>query len=72
MDAFKKGANLSAVRMLFTNLRKERDGRLKERIILLEINRINISAVMFSALLLRDLVRLDGMPIAKQLEQHSL
>ncbi len=30
MDAFKKGANLSAVRMLFTYLRKERDGRLKE------------------------------------------
>jgi len=47
-------------------------GGLKSGSILLEINRINISAVMFSALLLRDLVRLDGMPIAKQLEQHSL
>jgi len=47
-------------------------GGLKSGSMLLEINRINISAVMSSALLLRDLVRLAGMPIAKQLEQHSL
>lgn len=47
-------------------------GGLKSGSMLLEIKSISVSAVMSSALLLRDLVRLAGMPIAKQLEQHSL
>ena len=46
-------------------------GGLKSGSILLEIKRMNISAVMF-LLLLTTLVSEEGMPIAKQLEQHSL
>ncbi len=47
-------------------------GGLKSGSILLEIKRMNISAVMFLLLLLSTLVSVEGMPMAKQLEQHSL
>lgn len=46
-------------------------GGLKRGSILLEIKRITASAVMFSVVLLRFLVRFVGIAIAKQLEQHS-